>query len=121
MVLSALGLAYPVAPGVAQDKKQPPAKEKLVPSLKVGDPAPALKVTRWLQGDAVPKFEPGKAYIVHFWAPWCASCVSFMPSLAEHQARYNDKGLTVIGVSVADPNNREADVAAFAKKRGPRL
>src|SRR5581483_10904200 len=100
--LSALGLASLLAPVAAQDQNRPP-KHEPVPSLKVGDPAPALNVTRWLQGDAVRTFEPGKVYVVHFWAPWCPNCVSFMPHLAELQARYKDQGLTVIGVSVVDP------------------
>jgi thiol-disulfide isomerase/thioredoxin len=121
MVLSALGLASPFAPVAAQDTKESSPKEEPAPSLKVGDPAPALNATRWLQGEEVRKFEPGQAYVVHFWAPWCANCVSFMPHLAELQARYKDNGLTVIGVSVVDPNNSEGNVAAFVKKRGPSL
>jgi thiol-disulfide isomerase/thioredoxin len=121
IAMSALGLAIPFAPVSAQDKKDLPPKAKPGPSLKVGDPAPALKVTRWLQGEEVQKFEPGKAYVVHFWAPWCGNCVSFMPRFAELQARYKDQGLTVIGLSVVDPNNSEKNVAAFVKKRGPSL
>ena len=46
MVLSALGLASLCAPVAAQDKKEPSPKEKPASSLKVGDPAPALKATR---------------------------------------------------------------------------
>jgi len=33
-------------------------------ALGVGDPAPKLEVSKWVQGDPVKNFEPGKAYIV---------------------------------------------------------
>jgi len=42
-------------PKPAQDSKEKPA------ALKVGDPAPALKASKWLQGEAVREFESGKA------------------------------------------------------------
>lgn len=121
IAISAFGLVSSFGSVTAQDTKGPSPKKEPVPSLRVGDSAPALQVTRWLQGEAVPKFEPGKAYVVHFWAPWCSNCVSFMPRLAELQAQYKDEGLKVIGVSIADPNNSEENVAAFVKKRGPIL
>jgi thiol-disulfide isomerase/thioredoxin len=125
MVLSALGLASPFAPVAAQDQKEPSPKEKPGPSLRVGDPAPALKATRWLQGAEVRKFEPGKVYVVEFWATWCGACIRHMPHLAELQARYKDQGVTVISFTSRDiqgvPNNTEEKVAAFVKKRGPKL
>src|SRR5262245_40792842 len=40
-------------PKPAQDKGKPAQPEKPVVSLKVGDPAPALKASKWLQGEEV--------------------------------------------------------------------
>jgi thiol-disulfide isomerase/thioredoxin len=87
----------------------------------VGDLAPTLKVSKWLQGDAVARFEPGKVYVVEFWATWCGPCIAFMPHLAQLQAEYKDQGATFIGFTSRDPENTEDKVAAFVKKRGPKL
>src|SRR5262245_5113164 len=57
IALAALGVVSRFAPVTAQDnlKNDPSKQGKPAGALQVGDPAPALKVTRWLQGDAVRK------------------------------------------------------------------
>jgi thiol-disulfide isomerase/thioredoxin len=109
-----------VVRGPAEEKKQP-KKENPAASLKVGDPAPALKVSKWLQGDEVKTFKPGKVYVVEFWATWCVPCIAGMPHMAELHAQYKDKGVTFIAYSAHDPDNTEEKVAAFVRKRGPKL
>src|SRR6266568_1760611 len=93
IVLSTVTAVSLCAPVAAQDADLPPKKERPAVSLKPGDLAPALTVTKWLQGRPVPKFEPGGVYVVEFWATWCGPCIAFMPHLAELQARYRDNGL----------------------------
>jgi thiol-disulfide isomerase/thioredoxin len=84
-----------------------------------------LKVSKWLQGDAVTKFEPGKVYVVEFWATSCGALHAFMPHLAQLQARYKDQGVTVIAFTSRGirgwPGNTEAEVAAFVHKQRPPL
>jgi thiol-disulfide isomerase/thioredoxin len=108
-------------PKPAQYPKKPLTKGKPAPSLQLGDPAPALKASKWLQGEKVRKFEPGKVYVVEFWATWCGPCVMIMPHTAELQANYRAQGVTVIGYTARDENNTEEKVAAFVKKRGRKL
>jgi thiol-disulfide isomerase/thioredoxin len=110
-----LGLAVN-APAPAQDKD----KEKPGPSLKLGDKAPPIKATKWLQGEKVASFEPGKVYVVEFWATWCGPCIVMMPHMAEMQAEYKGKA-TIVGFTSKDPNNSEEKVVEFVKKRGPKL
>lgn len=121
IILATVGLVGAFAPVVAQDKKERTPREKPVPSLKAGDPAPPLKVSAWLQGEEVKAFEPGKVYVVEFWATWCGPCIGFMPHLAELQNQYKDKGVTIIGCTAAAFNETEEKAAAFVKKRGPAL
>jgi thiol-disulfide isomerase/thioredoxin len=123
------------ATGVAQDTKEPakkaPAKkkpalklrvkEKPAVTLHVGDSAPPLKASKWLQGDEVKGFESGKTYVVEFWATWCGPCIVMMPHLAEMQAEYKDRGVTFIGYTAEGRNNSEEKVIEFVKKRGPKL
>jgi len=108
-------------PKPAQNKKKPTQPEKSVVSLKVGDPAPPLKVSKWLQGEEVRKFEPGKVYIVEFWATWCGPCIWMMPHAAELQDEYRDRGVTFLFYTARDSDNTEEKVAAFVKRRGPKL
>ncbi len=127
MVLSALGVVSQFAPAFAQEnlKKDPSTEEKPAAALQVGDLAPVLRVTKWLQGDAVRKFGPGKVYVVEFWATGCSAPIRYMPHLAELQARYKDQGVTIISFTSRDirgrPDNTEEKVAAFVKRRGPAL
>src|SRR5262249_54008126 len=111
VALCALALFVPVAPARGQEKK--------ASALKVGDPAPPVKATRWLQGTPIKKFGRGQVYVIEFWATWCGPCIAFMPHLAELQARH--KGVTVIGLTAAAFRDTEEKAAAFVNRRGPAL
>src|SRR5437667_910319 len=117
MLLALVALAGLIVPASADEKDLPKKAE----SLKVGEPAPPLKVTKWLHGTEVKEFAPGKVYVVEFWATWCGPCIVMMPHMGELQNEYRDKGVTFIGFSAKDPNNTEEKVAALVEKRGPKL
>lgn len=107
LVLAAMiGLTGPIA---AEDAK-----------LKVGDKAPPVKATKWLQGKEVASFTEGKVYVVEFWATWCGPCIVMMPHMGELQTQYKDK-VTFIGFTAKDPNNALEKVQDFVTKRGPKL
>jgi thiol-disulfide isomerase/thioredoxin len=87
--------------------------------LDIGDPAPVLRPSKWLKGTPVPRFEPGKVYVVEFWATWCKACIEGMPHLSELARKYAGKA-EVIGVDAFEPAEL-GKVAAFVKKQGARM
>ncbi len=89
--------------------------------LKVGDAAPPIKVGGWVKGDAVTGFEPGKVYVMEFWATWCGPCVAAIPHISELQAKYKDKGVVVVGTSVWENEKDQAKVKPFVEKMGDKM
>ncbi|WP_348529124.1 TlpA disulfide reductase family protein [Mesorhizobium sp. LSHC424B00] len=67
--------------------------------LRMDSPAPSIKVENWLRGEPLTNFQPGKVYIVEFWATWCGPCVAAMPHLVQLQEKYKNSGLEVVGVA----------------------
>lgn len=85
--------------------------------LSIGSPAPALKVKRFLKGKPVTAFEPGKIYVVEFWATWCGPCVEAMPHVTALQKQYPK--VTFIGVNVWEEDESVAE--AFLKQQGAKI
>ena len=56
----------------------------------------------------------GRVRLVNFFATWCPPCVEEVPTLIELDNKYNDKGFSVIGLSV-DQGGREV-VKKFIEK-----
>jgi thiol-disulfide isomerase/thioredoxin len=88
-------------------------------TLKIGDPAPKLQVGKWVQGEPVKAFEPGKVYVVEFWATWCGPCKASIPHLNALYSKYKDKGVIVIGQDCWEED--EAEVVPFVKKMGTNM
>lgn len=73
-------------------------------TLTIGSVAPAISVEHWVHNGEgrfpkVEKFEPGKVYIVEFWATWCGPCIASMPHLVEIQNKYADTGVQLVSIS----------------------
>ncbi len=90
------------------------------PKLVVGDLPPPY-VGRELGGPDV-NLDPasGKAYVISFWASWCAPCLQELPVLARIQAIAGTDKMQVIAVNIEDrdifrrlqPNIRDAGLTA---------
>src|SRR5438105_2768393 len=94
-------------------------------TLKVGDPAPPIKVAGWAKGEPVKQFEKGKVYVVEFWATWCGPCRQSIPHLTELSKKYKGK-VTFTGVSVwENPRGQAAvyvpKVKSFVNEMGEKM
>jgi len=94
-------------------------------ALQEGNPAPPIKVIKWLKGSPVNSFEKGKLYVVEFWATWCGPCRQSIPHLTELAKKYQGK-VTVVGVNAFEnPQAKDAsyvaDVAKFVTDMGDKM
>ena len=87
-------------------------------ALMVGDEAPGLMVSKWIQGDPIAIFKSGHVYVVDFWATWCRPCVASIPHVAELSKKYKGKA-TVIGMNIWQPD--PAEVKPFVDKMGEKM
>src|SRR5208337_2085155 len=87
-------------------------------ALNVGDPAPELRVARWVKGNKIEKLNPGKTYVVEFWATWCGPCRESIPHLTQLAKANTD--VTFIGVSIWEDDNG-TNIAKFVKDMGDKM
>jgi thiol-disulfide isomerase/thioredoxin len=82
-------------------------------------PAPAATVTDE-KGTVVtlPGAFAGKVVLVDFWASWCQPCLTAMPELVALQAKYGERGFTVVGVSIDDAEPTRKKAAELARSKG---
>jgi len=70
-------------------------------TLGIGSKAPALDIGHYFEDDdpRVNQFEPGKVYVVEFWATWCGPCIASMPHLAELQTKFREDNVQIVSIS----------------------
>ncbi len=63
-------------------------------------PAPELANDSWLNADHPLRLAElrGRVVLLNFWVFTCGNCTHTLPSLIDFDARYRDRGLTIIGI-----------------------
>lgn len=97
----------------------PKTPEPAEPTLKIGMPAPPLKVASWVQGEPVTQFDRDHAYVVEFWATWCGPCRTSIPHLNKLHQAFAEKGLIVIGQDCWERD--ESLIEPFLKEMGDKM
>ena len=59
----------------------------------------------------------GKTYVINFWATWCAPCIKELPYFEKLNAKYNNKNVEVILVSLDFPHLYESKLKPFIKEK----
>jgi len=78
------------------------------PKVKIGAPSPAYSALT-LDGDSVSLGDQrGKVVLLNLWATWCHPCRAEIPELRDIQARYQSRGLELVGVSVDSDGSDDA-------------
>lgn len=97
------------APADAQVQLPPQAQRESSVSLLfdtgpgAGDAAPNFQLQE-LGGDVLSLSElEGQVVVLNFWATWCTWCKYELPALQAVYEKYQDDGVTVLGVDVEEP------------------
>lgn len=103
-LLAALSLALAGSAAGVLETASCAAAQARVPLLGVPEadprPAPSWRNTSWLNADGPITLESlrGRVVLLNFWVFTCYNCTNTVPSLVDFDAKYRDRGLTVIGI-----------------------
>jgi hypothetical protein len=97
----------------------PAAAQDPVP-LVLGDDAPVIDDVEWVQGEPLTGFEPGKIYVLEFWAIRARQGLIARARLSDLQERFRDQGVTIVGITREDPEALKEFLAADDGQGAPR-
>lgn len=80
----------------------------------LGDAAAPLTISQWYKGEPV-QIEPGKVYVLEFWATWNTYCLRSIPYLTEMQKKFPE----VIFIGITD--EPAETVLPFIEKMGDQM
>jgi len=95
---------YPNSPAVKAAAKAAAAEKRQKEAI--GKPFEIAFVDAIKGGEVSSKTLMGKVVVVDFWATWCGPCVAEMPKMKELYAKYKDKGVEFVGVSLDMPKEK---------------
>lgn len=107
-LLAAVFAAATFATAFAQETPAP---------VTIGSSVPPIAVKTWLKGTPVTSFEPGKTYVVEFWATWCGPCIQSIPHVTKLAKENPD--VTFMGIGIWEDEGPQ--LKAFVDKMGEKM
>ena len=83
-------------------------------SAMIGQPAPSFTLSDLAGNEFGLEQARGNVVLIDFWATWCPPCLRALPHIQAIHAKFDGKGLIVLGINNEDP----AKVAQFATDKG---
>jgi len=87
-------------------------------SVKIGSTAPDFILKDVVGKNTALSSYKGKLVLLEFWATWCPPCKASIPDMVELHNKYQEKGFTVLGVSIDSDSDAAAKVAQFSLSYG---
>lgn len=84
------------------------AFQDMFAQVKIGDKAPAIKITDWVQKKSKDTSLNGKFVIIDFWATWCAPCLASMAHVNELVEEYKQNENLVFLAMSEEPKEKIA-------------
>ncbi len=80
--------------------------------LRIGEPAPSWRVTRWTDGRTRSLADyRGRVVVLFFWIAWQDACMDPLEVLAEIEKKYAPLGVSVVGIHVGNIEPAELEQA----------
>lgn len=83
--------------------------------------APMLVDGKWINSEPLTADKlRGRVVLLDFWTFGCYNCISTLPALKSFDAKYRDRGLTIIGIETpeTEPERDFDNLVSAVKKRG---
>ena len=93
-------------------------KSEAESSVKIGSTAPDFTLKDVVGKNTALSSYKGKLVLLEFWATWCPPCKASIPDMVELHKKYQEKGFTVLGVSIDSDSDAAAKVAQFSLTYG---
>ncbi len=95
-----------IADLMTSDENAVAAAEDVLIAAKNAKAAPELAEGKWINSDALTLAGlRGRVVLVDFWTFGCSNCINTLPTVKGLDAKYRDKGLTIVGVETPELEN----------------